>query len=179
MHQTSSSWGMDWTTPRTFGTCHISQAWSSFLHMPSVVPPPAPTGDWRRRSKNFAFWILLILVPVFFLQMSNGRGDAVREIKYSEYSHQLDNLNISRITTEAGQVGRGEFKDKVLIDGKPVKLFLVRFPISNSDRELERLQAAGVLVSARSERMSIGNLLLNVLPWVLVIAVWFFLMRQM
>ncbi|HYV96710.1 MAG TPA: ATP-dependent zinc metalloprotease FtsH [Gemmatimonadaceae bacterium] len=148
--------------------------------MPPVVPPTNPGPDWRRRSKNISFWALLILVSVALFQISSGGSEPTREISYTEYSKQLENHNIAEITIEGGRLARGKFKDSPMIEGHRVTGFIARFPIANSDAELERLRAAGVpKVDARDERPSILAILVSVLPWILFIGVWFFLMRQM
>jgi cell division protease FtsH len=112
-------------------------------------------------------------------QISSGGSEPTREVTYSEYSRQLENQNIVKITIEGGRLVRGEFKERPTIDGKLVKGFIARLPMANSESEFARIRAAGVPVDAREERPSILAILVSVLPWVLFIGVWFFLMRQM
>ncbi len=149
--------------------------------MPPAVPPTTPGSDWRRWSKNISFWILLVLVSVALFQISSGGGEATREVKYSEYSKQLENQNISKVTVEGGRIARGEFKDPVTIEGRRVKSFTATLPVANSDAEFERLRAANLPggLDARDAPPSMLGIIISVLPWVLFIGVWFFLMRQM
>ncbi|HKS06548.1 MAG TPA: ATP-dependent zinc metalloprotease FtsH [Gemmatimonadaceae bacterium] len=147
--------------------------------MAPIVPPPKPASDWRRVSKTISFWILVILVPVAFLQLSGGRSEPTREINYTEYSRQLENHNVSSIVVEGGRQAKGVFKESITVDGKEVKNFLMKFPIANWEAEAERLRAAGVVIKGQDERPSFLTIAISILPWVLVIAVWFILMRQM
>jgi cell division protease FtsH len=147
--------------------------------MAPIVPPPKPASDWRRVSKTISFWILVILVPVAFLQLSGGRTVPTREITYSEYSRQLENHNIVKVVIEGGRQAKGVLKESITVDGKEVKNFLMKYPIINWEAEAERLRAAGVVIEGRDERLSFIAIAINVLPWILFIGVWFFLMRQM
>jgi cell division protease FtsH len=44
-------------------------------------PPPNKPGNWGRLSKTLAFWILVLLVPVAFIQFSSARTDGVEKIE--------------------------------------------------------------------------------------------------
>jgi len=108
-----------------------------------------------------------------------GGAEQAREISYSEYSRQLEGDNLARVTIEGGRMARGEFKEQIVIDGRPVKKFAAKFPVINSDSELERLREANVVLDAREDRVSMGALLLSALPWILLFGLWFFIIRQM
>ena len=148
--------------------------------MPPIVPPPKPSFDWRSASRKLSFWILLLLVPVAYIQFSAARGEPTREISYTEYSRQLDNKNITAVVIEGGHTVRGQLKDPIVIDGHRVTSFTMKYPVANSEAEIDRLRNGGVAsIEGRDERLSVLAIIVNVLPWILLIAVWFFLMRQM
>jgi cell division protease FtsH len=141
--------------------------------------PNQPSGpDWRRFSKTLAFWILVILVPVIFLQLAGNRPEAAVEIAYSEYSRQLANDNLRKVTIEGGKVARGEFREPVLIDRKRVTNFVTQYPFADSEKEMELLRAAHVEVEARGARVPFGTVLIQWLPIILIVALWLFFMRQ-
>jgi cell division protease FtsH len=125
--------------------------------------------------------MLLILVSVLLFQISSGGAEATREVPYSEYSRQLQNGNIANVTMEGGSLVRGQFKEPIAVgpQGRRVKNFQTNLPVANSDAEFERLRNANVPLNARPARPSMLAILVTVLPWVLIIGVWFFLMRQM
>src|ERR1700754_4805480 len=112
--------------------------------MPPVVPPPTQGTNWRRWSKNISFWMLLILVSVALFQLSSGGEAATREVPYSDFSRQLENQNVSRITVEGGRVIRGQFKEQIISGNRKVKNFSTTLLMANSDAELERLRNSGV-----------------------------------
>jgi cell division protease FtsH len=145
------------------------------------MAPQAPKNgtDWRRFSKSLSFWILLLLIPVALLQLGGGRGEQAVEISYTEYSRQLEGNNLQSATVEGGRMVIGEFKEPVLLGQSQVKKFSTKLLVSNSDAEVARLRAADVTLEARDERMSFGSILLQLLPWILIIGFWIFFMRQM
>ncbi|HEX6966994.1 MAG TPA: hypothetical protein VF166_14475, partial [Gemmatimonadaceae bacterium] len=44
---------------------------------------------WGRYSKTISFWILIILIPIAFIQLSGARSDDSPEIDYTQYNEQL------------------------------------------------------------------------------------------
>ena len=60
------------------------------------------SGGFGRFSKTLAFWLLVILVPVAFLQLSSTRNDAAIKLSYSEYDDQLGAGNVAKVTIVAG-----------------------------------------------------------------------------
>ena len=82
----------------------------------------------------------MILVPVAFIQFSSGRSDTAPQVSYTQYDRQLQADNLAKVTITAGTTISGEFKQRVMVDGKEVKKFTTKLPVANSDRELDRLR---------------------------------------
>src|ERR1017187_7864236 len=142
-------------------------------------PPPNKPGSWGRLSKTIAFWALVILVPVAFFQFQGAKSDIAPRLDVTQYEDQLDAGNIAKVIVTAGKDIAGDFKTPQLIAGASAKHFTVKLTGQIGDRELERLRAQKVQVSAEDARASIGALLLNILPWVVMIGIWIFIIRQM
>jgi cell division protease FtsH len=141
--------------------------------------PPNKPGNWGRLSKTLAFWILVLLVPVAFIQFSSTRTDGVEKLDYWQYDQQLTADNLAKVTITAGKTATGEFKQKVMIGGKAVSRFTVTLPVENSEREVDRLREKNVRISSAEARPSIGGLIIQLLPYVLLIGFWIFIFRQM
>jgi cell division protease FtsH len=144
--------------------------------------PPTPTKkpfNWGRFSKTLSFWILVILIPVAFIQYSSRSGESAREVPYSQYEQELLRDNISKATVEDGKVVSGEFKEKVLVGKSEAKAFTTRLLIANSDEEMKRLREHKVLLNARDARPSVGAYVVSLLPYFLLIGFWIFLFKQM
>ncbi|MCX5767045.1 MAG: ATP-dependent zinc metalloprotease FtsH [Gemmatimonadetes bacterium] len=141
--------------------------------------PPEDNNSWSRRSKSLAFWILVILVPVAFIEFSSGQRDAATEIDDTQYQVQLAKDNISKVTIIAGKQVLGDFRTPVTIERRPVSKFTTQMAIANSEKEIEKLREKNVQISAQDARPSIGGLIISWLPVVLLIAFWIFIFRQM
>jgi cell division protease FtsH len=142
------------------------------------VPPKKPF-NWGRFSKTLSFWILIILVPVAFIQLSGARGEPTPTITYSQYDRELERGNVSAVTIQAGHSIIGQFKDRVAVNGREARRFAVRLPVDNSDAEVDRLRKQGVQIEAKEAPTPIGAYIATILPWVLFIGLWIFLFRQM
>ncbi len=146
------------------------------------MPPktaPEDKNNWSRRSKSLAFWILVILVPVAFIEFSSGQRDAATEIDDTQYQVQLAKDNISKVTIIAGKQVLGDFRTPVTIERRPVSKFTTQMAIANSEKEIEKLREKNVQISAQDARPPIGGLIISWLPVVLLIAFWIFIFRQM
>jgi cell division protease FtsH len=135
---------------------------------------------WRRFLKGLSFWIVVILVPVAVIQFSGSRGaDASQPLTYSQYSEELERGNVLKATFQAGKAIAGEFRQKVMVNNKETKRFTVHLPVENAYQEVERAKEHGVQIDAQDARPSIGALLINLLPYILLIGLWVLILRQM
>ncbi|MHB1313475.1 MAG: ATP-dependent zinc metalloprotease FtsH [Gemmatimonadaceae bacterium] len=147
--------------------------------MPKTPEPPKSPSNFGRLSKTIAFWLLVILVPVAIIQYSSGKTDGASEIKYTEYGQQLQADNIQAVTIIGGKNVLGTFKAPVMVNSRSVKKFTVKLPVSNSDKELEKLNAKNVIVDSQDPSPSFAALLVNLLPWIVIFGFWIFFLRQM
>ena len=141
--------------------------------------PQNKPGGFGKASRTLSLWVLAILVPFVFFQMTSGRSEQSPPIDYSLYDQQLTADNISRVTIVGGREVIGEFKNRILIEGRETKRFSTKFPVANSENEVERLRAKQVAIKVDDPRISIGSLILQMLPWIIIIGIWVFLLRQM
>jgi cell division protease FtsH len=140
--------------------------------------PPNRKFSVGTMSKNVVFWVLIVLLSIAFYQMVNSARQQSVEVEYSRFSRELDRDNVAEVEITDGKLVRGEFKQAISKDGRPVKAFWVLLPIQNSEALIQRLENKGVPIVAREPRPSIGGLLLQVLPWMVLIGLWLFFFRQ-
>src|SRR4028119_1468125 len=94
--------------------------------LPQNTPPGGgkkPQSKWAQRSKQLSFWVLIILIPVLFLQLQSGRGDQAPTITYTEYDQELQRDNLAKVTIQSGRAITGEFKQKIAVNGRDVRKF--------------------------------------------------------
>ena len=122
--------------------------------------------------RNFAIWlvILFLLMGLFQVFQSSTRSVVVTDRTYSQFISEVDAGNVSSVTIVDNTV-RG-----VLRDGS-------RFETTLPDNVdvVSRLEARGVQISAQApEGSPFWSILLSSwLPFIVIIAVWFFFIRQM
>jgi cell division protease FtsH len=144
--------------------------------MPPI--PPKKQFNWGRFSKGLSFWILVILIPVAVIQFSGQKGEPATQINYSDYRSELDRGNIAKATIRAGQTVTGEFTQRIMVQGREVKKFTVKLPMTDSPEEVTALREKKVIIDAQEARPSVGTFLLNFLPYFVLIGIWIFLFRQ-
>ncbi|MEA3245985.1 MAG: ATP-dependent zinc metalloprotease FtsH, partial [Gemmatimonadota bacterium] len=147
--------------------------------MTNTPQTPRPSG-FGRFSKTLAFWLLVLLVPVAFLQFSKTGTDAVAKLEYWQFADEVRKDNVDKVTVVGSNEVNGDFKGTYTQNGRTATKFVTRLPgTSISDREMDLLTQHGVKVNAEEARTSFGTFLLAALPWLLMIGFWFFIMRQM
>ncbi len=144
-----------------------------------MTPSPKKPFNWGRFSKTLSFWILVILIPVAFLNYQGGRETQSPEIDYTAYRQQLDAGNIALVVFQPDNVMTGQFRQPVRVSNREARKFTVRLVAGAANDEQKLLYSKGVRTSAEQARFSGMGLLITVLPYVLLIGFWIFLFRQM
>src|SRR5262245_53691045 len=140
--------------------------------------PKQPAPNWAGLSKNLALWFLVALLAVFLFQvMGKQRGTTV-ELNYTEFSRQVDAGNIKSVEIRDGNVVGGKFRQPVTEGDHSATDFTTLLTGPISDAMLKRLDDAGVVITARQARSSLLTLLVTMLPWVVIFALWFVFLRQ-
>ena len=137
--------------------------------------------QWRIISAVFIFLLFIFLWNMFF---SIGPPE-YHTISYSQFLEQLHAGNIQSVTIKELQV-TGSLAQETFIqkpDGKatvPVKNFHTFLPSFQGEDLIKQLREKNVVISVEpSEKSSLlWQLMIGILPWVLIIGVWVFLMRR-
>src|SRR3954465_13573240 len=137
--------------------------------MPPLKPEkPKREFSWSKLSKTISFWILVILIPFVMLQALGARDNAERDIKYNPtFRDELAANNIKTVTVQGGKVMVGEFKARIMVDGKSTSRFRVNLPGTISDDLQNELFAKNVSVVGEDSKPSITTWVINFLPWLI------------
>ncbi len=148
--------------------------------MADRTPPRAPTPGWGNFSKTLALWALGAILIIAVVQ-TLSRQQAPVAFTYTEFSQQLTGGNIKSVEVIDGQQLRGEFRAPVDVQGadKKAERFTTLLPVANSYELLERLEASGVTIDAKESKSGLTAILVMLLPWVVILGLWWFLFRQM
>jgi len=146
--------------------------------MADRTPPRAPTPGWGNFSKTLALWALGAILIIAVVQ-GLSREQAPVAFTYTEFSQQLAGGNIKSVEVIDGQQLRGEFRSPVDQGDKKAERFTTLMPVANSYELLERLEASGVTIDAKESKSGLTAILVMLLPWIVILGLWWFLFRQM
>jgi cell division protease FtsH len=134
---------------------------------------------------KFPTWLpLLFLLAVVYLALLLG---SVRlgppspvEVPYSQFKSFAANGKVAEVVLEDHGV-RGTLVDaEARSDGqRPVQMFETRIPQDGDPELLPTLEKTGVVVHVREEKRGIAPSLIYLLPWILIIAFWIWMLRRM
>jgi len=147
--------------------------------MAERLPPTPQRPDWRSLSKNLALWLLVALVAMALFQLMNNQRASVQEFTYTAFKQQLAAGNVKSVVVFDGKQLEGEFVEPVSQNSRKAQGFMVLLPIRDSEAFLDELEAAGVPISAREAKIGVASFLLAALPWIVIIGLWVFLLRQL
>ena len=137
---------------------------------------------WKKAGKTSLVWVLIIISAIFMSNLFTGQGRDEVEIQFSEYRTFLNNGLIAKARI-VDEVFHGELTEpQTIINargiGKSVKRFRLKLPFI--DREvMTEWDQSGVDYSFKQKSIDWTGYMLNMLPWIAILAFWIFLMRRM
>jgi cell division protease FtsH len=135
---------------------------------------------------NLRPWLHLLLLAALLVMayLFYAGGPPTTEtrfaIPYSQFKSLLQQGRVEKVVL-TGDSASGQLFDAAPLgrQGEPGTLFTTRIPAFGDDSLLPALEAQDVQVEVSEERDGVmGKLLLALLPWVLFIALWFWLMQR-
>jgi cell division protease FtsH len=152
--------------------------------------PQTDKGDISDRLKNpqwraLAAAVLIFLFLLVWSQYFTPTGPAHYEITYSQFMEQIDAGNIKSVSITNLQV-TGVFNKDVSIvvpgEKKPVmvKDFMTYLPSFQGEGLIAKLEAKNVVINVEppEQKSMFWQIVIGILPWVLIIGVWFFIMKR-
>lgn len=124
-------------------------------------------------SKNGLFWVGLVLVVLMGFSLIKGNTEHPQPLTYSDFLHEVENGRVRTVRIE-GPAVVGEFRSK---DGGFEKF---RTTIPNDDQMIPLLRKQGVDIEVSDPGDQSGYMLflLNALPILLFLGIWFLFWRQ-
>ena len=139
--------------------------------------------DWKRAMKTSFIWLIIVFGAVYISNLLTQAGKQEIEIEYTEYRKYLENGDIQKGVI-MGDVFHGEFKLPQSLD-TPVGTTLndithFKLTLPFIDREnTQEWDAAGLEYTFKEKTIDWTGYLLNMLPWILLLGFWFFMIRRM
>ena len=132
-----------------------------------------------RYSRTGAFWVLLVLISFLAFNFLRGQDDAQKEFTFTEFLTQLERDNVLSVTVIEGQRIEGELKTPHIEDQQDFAEFTTTLLGEISDELIGELQERGVELTGEVETRGWGTLVFGALPWIIIIAFWFWIFRTM
>jgi len=137
--------------------------------------------QWRAIITSLLIFAFLILWTQYF----SDNNQVLYNISYSKFVEQLDAGNIKSVSIKKLVVTGAFNKDiQVTVPGEvkavTVKNFRTFLPLFQGEALMEKLEEKHVIITIEpeEERSLLGQIIMGILPWALIIGVWIFLMRR-
>ncbi|HUK21105.1 MAG TPA: ATP-dependent zinc metalloprotease FtsH [Gemmatimonadales bacterium] len=141
--------------------------------------PPSRDFNWGRTLRTLSFWALLIVGSIALVQFASSRRQDAVDISYTEFTAQLDAGNVSGVEITERQQVRGDFKTAVTVGHRSAQHFTTLLPFESSDSWVATLRQKDVSVRAKEEKQSFGVFLFSFLPYLFILGLIIFMLRQM
>ncbi len=123
-------------------------------------------------SRNLALWVVIAVLLLLLYQVFQGAPEHARDAtqSYTEFLGAVQNGEVTSVTIEGRNITGADR------NGRPFHTYAPDDP-----KLIDRLTEKGVSVTARpqEESVSLVTVLINWFPFLLLIGVWIFIMRQM
>ncbi len=123
------------------------------------------------RAKNLIFWVVVGLFMILLFNLFTFQGQSPDEdVKFSEFVSKVEQGDVREVTI------RGSYINGMFKDGRPFKTYMVEYPDL-----VKVLREHHVTINAKppEDNPWYVTLLVTWGPFILFLALWFFLMRQM
>ena len=148
---------------------------------------PDDNFDWSKIIRLVFGWGAVIVAAVIVMQVFRTGTANYVEIPYSQYEKLLNTDKIKKATITKSDVNdyylKAELVDEetVIVNNKPTKLkqFTVYLPEPIIKDQEAIWKAKGIDYSFDKESNEWVNILVGFVPWIIIIAVWIFIMRRM
>jgi len=156
---------------------------------PSGGGPNKPDGDfdWSKVIKTVFSWGAVIIAAVIFMQFMRTDSSAGTEITYDVYERLLLGDKIAEIKVIKTDIndykidGQLKTEERILINNNYIRVqrFTVILVEPVLQKQIERWEEREIKFTFVKESNEWLTVLLGLLPWVLIIAVWSLIMRRM
>ena len=147
-----------------------------------ITPPSDANENWRRGLKTSLLWIVILASVIFLAQIVSVDNEPTRKLNFTEYQELLVAGKI-KSGTIIGNNFHGELyePETATINGVTTeynKFWVVMSPTIDSET-VDQWSQYDVTIEFKEDTRDWVDILFGILPWVLIIFFWFFLMRRM
>ena len=138
--------------------------------------------QWKRAGKTSTIWVFILITAIFLSGLFTSGNQKAIEIQYYQYREFLEQKLIEKATiVEDVFTGQLQNPQTVIAEIGPIEdvtRFKVILPFIDRETMTEWSQY-GVDYSFKQQSIDWTGYFLNMLPWLLIIGVWIFILRRM
>jgi cell division protease FtsH len=131
----------------------------------------------NRALRTVIIWSLLFIATWFLVLQLFNRGGRAIDIPYSIFMQELKRGNVNQVTITEKSI-KGTFKSPITTEEKEnFTEFTTLMPFEDPELTNELVKYDVTLVA--KQKSSWTDIVINIIPWLLLIGVWVFFIRQM
>jgi len=141
--------------------------------------------QWKKASKTGLIWVAILLAAIAVSYNWQGSKPEEVEVDYLVYKELLKNKQIisGRVTLKENQnLFQGVLREEQMIQGigatKRGRYFRTNLPPVN-EKVVDEWESQSLPIRFMEPADEWGFMLINMLPWILILAVWIFMARRM
>jgi len=144
--------------------------------------------NWGRAMRVILSWLIIISAVFALMVWFRGNQKLEYEITFDQYQQFLKAGKIKEAIVKKTDVNNFDFhgvlkepEEMITVDGKKVRgdKFVVFLPNASDSRVIDEWTRRGIKFNFVKESDQWLNALLSIIPWVLLIFIWFLIMRRM
>jgi cell division protease FtsH len=137
--------------------------------------------QWKKASKTGLIWIAILVAAIFFSTLWPSGEESSDKISYSEYQRILKENNLKKgEVVVKDNILIGETHKPHLVEGKakPITKFKTVLPYLD-DSVVAQWDEKNIQIEFVTPSSEWTVILVNSLPWILILVVWIFIARRM
>jgi cell division protease FtsH len=137
--------------------------------------------QWKKASKTGLIWIAILVAAIFFSTLWPSGEEGSEKISYSEYQRILKDKNLKSgevIVKENILIGETIREHVVEKTGKSITKFKTVLPYLD-DSVVAQWDEQNIQIEFVTPSSEWTVILVNSLPWILILVVWIFIARRM
>lgn len=144
--------------------------------------------NWGKVTRVILSWLIIISAVFALMVWFRGNQKPEYEITFDQYQQFLKAGKIKEAIVKKTDVNNFDFhgvlkepEEMITVDGKKVRgdKFVVFLPNASDSRVIDEWTRRGVKFNFVKESDQWLNALLSIVPWILLIFIWFLIMRRM
>jgi cell division protease FtsH len=144
--------------------------------------------NWGKAMRVILSWLIIISAVFALMVWFKGNQKLEYEITFDQYQQFLKAGKIKEAIVKKTDVNNFDFhgvlkepEEMITVDGKKVRgdKFVVFLPNASDSKVIDEWTRRGIKFNFVKESEQWLNALLSIIPWVLLIFIWFLIMRRM